>query len=156
MLCFRNHHCTVSISLEYTNEASEVWSGILEVILLVLMKVHAYVCMYGLLHYWKKPSVMKKPSTSSRKYSNLWWSGCKCMYIPQTCTPWHSKCRVSSKLTGLSQSCLYVYFIWGLRVHLHISVDRRSNRVGTESHHMRQGGSSPKEGWKGEGNISAE
>lgn len=66
MLCFRNHHCTVSISLECINEASEVWSGILEVILLILMKVHACVCMYGLLHYWKKPSVMKKPSTTEK------------------------------------------------------------------------------------------
>ena len=110
MLCFGNHHCTVSISLECTNEASEVWSGILEDISLILMKVHACVCMYSLLHYWKKPSVMKKPPTSSRKYSNLWWSGCKCMYIPQKCTPWHSKCRVSSKLTGLSRSSLYISF----------------------------------------------
>ena len=77
--------------------------------------MHAYVCMVFCitgrsLLSWKSLPLLKKPSTSSRKYSNLWWSGCKCMYIPQKCTPWHSKCRVSSKLTRLSQSCLYISF----------------------------------------------
>lgn len=115
MLCFRNHHCTASISLECTNEASEVWSGILEVILLILMKVHACVCMYGLLHYWKKPSVTKKPSTTEKAIhfiKEVFQFVVKQvqMYVHSICTPWYSKCGVSSKLTGLSQSCLYISF----------------------------------------------
>ena len=161
MLCFRNHHCTVSISLECTNEASEVWSGILEVISLILMKVHACVCMYGLLHYWKKPSVTKKPSTTEKAIHFI--KEVFQFVVKQVQMYVHSTDMYSMVLkvrciiqVNWSFTKLLIYFIWRLRVHLHISVDRRSNRVGTESHHVWQGGSSPKEEWKGEGNISAE
>ena len=161
MLCFRNHNSTVSLSLECTNEASEVWSGILETILLILMKVHACVCTYALLHYWKKPSAMKKAFHHWKSHPFHQGSIPVCGEVAANVCTFHRHVLNGTQSAGYHPSYwsftkLLIYFIWGLGVHLHISVDRRSNIAGMESHHVRQGGSSPKEGWKGEGNISAE